>query len=107
MTNALCFYGSGDCGNNPYIGFMQTGVNCPPGRTCIAIDPTDGDNGSTSTTSAGSAPTYPFNRVFDLFNTHLGSSCITTTGRLGSLQSKCAATPNTCGYLYCLASALF
>jgi hypothetical protein len=105
MTNALCFYGSGNCGNNPYIGFMQTGVNCPPGRTCIAIDPTDGDNGSVSTTSAGSAPTYPMNRVFDIYNSLLGTSCITTTGRLGSLQSKCGTSPSTCGYLYCIASS--
>jgi hypothetical protein len=102
MGNSLCFYGLGSCGNNPYIGFMQTGVNCPPGRTCVAIDPMDGDNGSLSTTSAGSAPTYPMNRVYDSWNTLLGTSCITTSGRLASLQTRCDRTPSTCGYLYCM-----
>ena len=104
MANALCFYGYGGCGSNPYLGFMQTGVNCPSGRSCIAIDPTDGDNGSVSTTSAGSAPTYPMNRVYDLYNSLLGTSCITTMGKLGALQSKCGSYPLTCGYLYCIAS---
>jgi hypothetical protein len=102
MGNALCFYGYGSCGNNTYLGFQPTGVNCPSGRTCIAIDPTDGDNGSTSTTSAGSAPTYPGNRVYDPANTLLNTACIHTNGKLLTLQSKCASTPNTCGYLYCM-----
>jgi hypothetical protein len=102
MGNALCFYGYGNCGNNSYLGFQPTGVNCPAGRTCIAIDPTDGDNGSTSTTSAGSAPTYPGNRVYDPANTLLNTACIHTNGKLLTLKSKCAATPNTCGYLYCM-----
>jgi len=104
MGNALCFYGYGDCGNNGYLGFMQTGVSCPPGRTCIAIDPTDGDNGSTSTTSAGSAPSYPMNRVYDPANALLNTGCITSMHKLGSLMSKCAASPSTCGYLYCISS---
>jgi hypothetical protein len=102
MANALCFYGYGNCGNNTYLGFQPTGVSCPTGRTCIAIDPTDGDNGSTSTTSAGSAPTYPMNRVYDPANTLLNSACITTMGKLASLKSKCSTSPSTCGYLYCM-----
>ncbi|MFZ5896501.1 MAG: cellulose binding domain-containing protein [Myxococcota bacterium] len=104
MGNALCFYGHGGCGSNPYIGFTQTTVQCPSGRTCVAIDPTDGDNSSTSTTTAGSAPTYPMNRVYDPYNSLLGGSCITLAGRLGTLQSKCGYYPSTCGYLYCIAS---
>jgi hypothetical protein len=102
MANALCFYGYGSCGNNPYLGFMQTGAGCPSGRSCIAIDPTDGDNGSTSTTSAGSAPTYPMNRVYDPANTLLNSQCITSKGVLATMQSKCSINANTCGYLYCM-----
>lgn len=102
MANALCFYGYGSCGSNPYIAFTQTTTSCPTGRTCIAIDPTDGDNSSTSTTTAGSAPTYPMNRVYDPTNTLLGTQCITTRGVLGTLVSKCSAIPSTCGYLYCV-----
>jgi hypothetical protein len=102
MGNALCFYGYGNCGDNKYLGFQPTGVSCPTGRTCIAIDPTDGDNGSTSTTSAGSAPTYPMNRVYDPSNALLNSACITTMGKLASLKSKCSTSPSTCGYLYCM-----
>ncbi|MGC4091695.1 MAG: cellulose binding domain-containing protein [Polyangiaceae bacterium] len=101
MANALCFYGQGNCGNNTYIGFTQTSTQCPSGRTCVAIDPTDGDNGSASTTTAGSAPSYPLNRVFDPLNMLLGTSCITTAGKLGGIISKCATSPSTCGYLYC------
>ncbi|MGC4091694.1 MAG: cellulose binding domain-containing protein [Polyangiaceae bacterium] len=103
MAGALCFYGQGSCGNNAYIAFTQTGTQCPTGRTCVAIDPTDGDNGSTSTTTAGSAPTYPLNRVLDPTNALLGTSCIMTSGKLGALISKCATSPSTCGYLYCAA----
>lgn len=102
MANALCFYGYGSCGSNPYIAFVQTTASCPTGRTCIAIDPTDGDNSSTSTTTAGSAPTYPLNRVYDPSNTLLNTQCITTRGQLGKLVSKCSTLPSTCGYLYCV-----
>jgi len=106
MSGWLCYFGmdaSGfGCGANPYLGFLQTGNGCPAGRTCIAIDPTDGDNGTTSTTSAGSAPTYPRNSVYDPDGTLLGTACITTKGKLGSMVSKCSAMPDTCGYSYCV-----
>ncbi|MGE5783000.1 MAG: hypothetical protein ACM3ZE_00350, partial [Myxococcales bacterium] len=104
MANALCFYGYGSCGSNPYIAFAQTTTGCPSGRTCIAIDPTDGDNSTTSTTTTGSAPSYPLNRVYDPANSLLNTQCITTRGRLGTLVSKCGLIPSTCGYLYCVAN---
>jgi hypothetical protein len=103
MVNTMCFYSAGSCGSNPYIGFQVTTTNgCPTGKTCIAIDPTDGDNSSTSTTTAGSAPTYPMNRVWNSDNSLLGTGCITTAGKASTLVSQCVAKPNTCGYLYCL-----
>jgi hypothetical protein len=106
LGHALLFYGGaavgGNAATNPYVGYTTTGLaGCPSGATCIAIDPTDGDNGSTSTTSAGSAPTYPMNRVQDTIPSMLGQACIRTNGALASLISKCAASPNTCGTLYC------
>jgi hypothetical protein len=104
MANSLCYFGHGSCGSNPYIGFAQVTAGCPSGKTCVAIDPTDGDNSSTSTTTAGSAPTYPLNRVYDPANSLLGSACITTKGLLGTMTSKCATFPATCGYLYCIAN---
>ncbi|HEY5957712.1 MAG TPA: cellulose binding domain-containing protein, partial [Polyangiaceae bacterium] len=103
MANALCFYGQGNCGQNPYIGFAQTAAGCPTGKTCVAVDPTDGDNSSTSTTTAGSAPTYPLNRVYDPSNALLSTQCVSTKGLLGQLVSKCASMPATCGTLYCVA----
>jgi hypothetical protein len=105
LINTMCFYGAADCGNNPYIGYVSTNVpGCPSGKTCIAIDPTDGDNGSTSTTTAGSAPTYPANRVYNPTNSLLGTQCITTAGLLGTMTSRCASYPSTCGTLYCIAN---
>jgi hypothetical protein len=104
LANALCFFGQGSCGANPYIGFIGTSQGCPSGQTCVAIDPIDGDNSSGSTTTAGSAPTYPLNRVWNPDNSLLGTACITTTNKLGTLQSKCSVTPSTCGYLYCIAN---
>jgi hypothetical protein len=102
MTSALCFFGQGGCGGNPYVGLVQVTAGCPAGRTCLAIDPTDGDNSTTSTTTSGSAPTYPLNRVWDPTNSLLGTQCITSvTGRLGALVSMCSLVPATCGYLYC------
>ena len=110
LDYTLCFYG-GPCtwGNNtsanPYLGIIKTGVTgCPTGKTCIAIDPGDGDNSSTSTTTAGSAPTYPKNVVYDPANTLLGTQCITTRGLLGTMVSKCSLQPDTCGNLYCIAN---
>ena len=103
ISNGMCFYGFGNCGNgNPYLSYTVTGQGCPAGRTCIAIDPTDGDNGSGTTTTAGSAPTYPLNRLYDPTNSKLNSACVTTAGKLTTMVSKCATLPATCGYLYCI-----
>jgi hypothetical protein len=103
MVNTMCFFSAGSCGSNPYIGFQVTQANgCPAGKTCVAIDPTDGDNGSGSTTSAGSAPSYPGNRVWNPDNSLLGTQCITTMGKLLGLQSKCSYKAETCGFLYCM-----
>ena len=105
MKNALCTFGSTACNNtNPYLAFTVTGQGCPTGRTCVAIDPTDGDNGSLTTTTTGAAVTYPFNRLYDPANTKLNSSCITTTNLAGKMLSKCSTIPTTCGYLYCMAN---
>lgn len=104
LGNTLCFFGYGNCGGNAYIAFQQTTTGCPAGRTCVAIDPTDGDNSSTSTTTAGSAPTYPLNRVYNPTNSLLGTQCITTSGLLGTLTSRCSRYPWSCGYLYCIAN---
>ena len=103
LGNDLCMYGYGDCGTyNGYIKYTVTGQGCPSGRTCIAIDPADGDNTSTTTTTAGTTPTYPMNRVYNPDNTLLNSACSTTAGKVTKLVSKCTATPSTCGYLYCI-----
>ena len=105
LMATMCFYGAYGCGNNSYIGYITTNLpGCPSGKQCIGIDPTDGDNGSTSTTTAGSAPSYPFNRAYDPANTLLGTQCITTAGLLGTMTSKCSFAPNTCGTLYCIAN---
>lgn len=113
LANALCFFGQGSCGGNPYIGYTTAGLSaCPTGASCIAIDPTDGDNTAMSSTSAGTAKTYPMNRVYDAKSipdangkispdSLLGSACITTTGKYGKLTSKCSSSPATCGFLYC------
>ena len=102
LSNGLCFYGFGNCGNgNPYIKYTITGQGCPTGRTCVAVDPSDGDNGTTTTTTAGSAPAYPGNRVYDPTNVLLGSACTMTSGRVTTLISKCSIMPATCNYLYC------
>ena len=107
MANWLCFYGMNGtdgygCGGNPSLAFVVTSQGCPIGRTCVAIDPTDGDNSTSSSTSAGSAPSYPMNRVYDPSSSLLGTACITTKGVLTTLQSKCSAYPATCGYDYCM-----
>lgn len=101
LANDLCMFDYGTCGNNPFIKFTVTGQGCPTGRTCVAIDPTDGDNGSGTTTTAGSAPTYPQNRLYDPTNSKLNTQCVTTAGKLTTLTSRCSALPSTCGYLYC------
>jgi hypothetical protein len=106
MSNTLCFFGQNtagtDCGNNLFVGFTKTQVNCPPGRVCVAIDPDDGDAGTSTTTQAGSAPTYTLNRLYDPPRAKLNTACIKTSGGAGTMQSKCAAYPNTCDYLYCM-----
>ena len=102
----LCMFGYGSCGgNNPYINYLPAvqGNGCPAGRTCIALDPTDGDNGSGTTTTAGAAPVFPLNRFYDPNNTKLNTQCSTTANKLGTMVSKCAAMSSTCGYLYCVA----
>lgn len=101
LANDLCAFDYGTCGNNPFIKFLVTGQGCPAGRTCVAIDPTDGDNGSGATNSAGSAPTYPQNRLYDPANSKLNSQCVTAAGKLSTMTSRCSALPSTCGYLYC------
>jgi hypothetical protein len=106
MSNALCYFGQNtsgtNCGDNQFVGFTKTQVNCPTGRVCVAIDPDDGDAGSGTTTSAGSAPTYTLNRLWDPNNTMLNTACIKTSGPAGTMQPKCATYPSTCGYLYCM-----
>jgi len=106
MSNTLCFYGQNtsgtNCGSNNFIGFTKTQTNCPAGRVCVAIDPDDGDSGTGTTTSAGSAPTYTLNRLWDPPGLKLNSQCIKTSGPAGTMQSKCATNPSTCGYLYCM-----
>ncbi len=109
LEYTLCFFGGvcsyGSSATNPYLGVIKSGIaGCPSGKMCIAVDPTDGDNGSTSTTTAGSAPTYPNDRVYNPDNSLLGSACITASGLYGTLKSNCATNPRTCGYLYCIAS---
>jgi hypothetical protein len=101
LANALCFYGQGSCGQNPYISFVTTSQGCPSGQTCVAIDPDDYDTNSSGTTSAGSAPMYPLNRLWDPNNYKLNTKCTHTTNKLGTMKSKCATSPSTCGYLYC------
>lgn len=104
LRAALCFHGEGSCGNdNPFIGFTTAGLSaCPSGATCVAVDPTDGDVSSTSTTSAGSAPTYPYNKVYNPDNSLLNTACIKTSGVLAKLISNCASNSKTCGWLYCM-----
>jgi hypothetical protein len=127
LRKALCAYrfsiaGGFGCGSNPYVsplvippgGTCPSGVtckvdaSCPAGKMCVAIDPGDGDVTGTNTTSAGSAPTYYQNRVTTLDPANpappVGSACITTAGKLGTLQDKCAVSAATCGWLYCIPS---
>jgi hypothetical protein len=103
LANALCFYGQGSCGNNPYIAFISNAQGCPSGQRCVAIDPTDTVNSTTNTTSAGTAPTYPYNKVYDPAGVLLNTSCITSTAKLGRLLSKCGTMPATCGWDFCTA----
>lgn len=105
MANALCFYGDESCGlDNPFLGFTVTGQGCPRGRTCVAVDPTDGDNGSLTTTTGQNAVSYPFNRLYDPGLSKLGSPCITRANFAGAMLNKCSIVPSTCGYLYCVAT---
>jgi hypothetical protein len=105
IANTLCYYGFNalgvGCGSNPFIAPRITTDSCPTGRTCLAVDPADGDNG-TATTTSGSAPMYPMNRVYDPTNSLINTPCTTTTGKVTKLVSKCTTTPSTCGYLYCI-----
>jgi hypothetical protein len=109
LQERLCYFGMssqtfGTCGNgNPWIAYVS-GVSqgCPTGRTCVAIDPTYEDGGTTSTTQPGAIPTYSLNRVWDPANTLLGTKCLTTTGYYGTMKSMCSSIPSTCGFLYCV-----
>jgi hypothetical protein len=104
MSNELCFYGQDTgttgCGSNPFVGFTKTQTSCPSGRVCVAIDPTDGDNGSITPISG--APTYPLNRLWDPTNEFLNSACTKTSGPAGTMLPRCTDYPATCGYLYCM-----
>ena len=106
IANTLCYFGFNalgvGCGSNPFINPRITTNSCAAGQTCIAIDPSDGDNGSVTTTTAGSAPTYSNNRVYNPDNSMLNSSCTTSSGKATKLTSRCSLQPSTCGYLYCL-----
>lgn len=105
LANDLVAFGFGNAGgNNPYIKYTITGQGCPTGRTCVAIDPTDGDTGSGMTTTAGSVPSYPLNRFYDETYSKLNTQCLTTQNKLGTMKSKCATNPTLCGYLYCIAN---
>ena len=106
LQNALCFYGEGRCGGNPFLSFVQTDATCPTGRTCVAIDPTDGDNGSLPPCNQTSSPGYYMNRTYDPANELLSCGCLYSDGLDGvawwsQLVSKCSTVPSTCGYLYC------
>jgi hypothetical protein len=103
LAAALCFYGYGGCGSNPYIAYNSGSSlpGCPSGQKCVAIDPTDTVNTTTNTTSAGTAPTYPYNQAWDPNGTILNTACITTTAKLGKMRSKCSLLPATCGWDYC------
>ncbi len=106
IANTLCYFGFNalgqGCGSNPFIAPTITTNSCPAGRTCLAIDPADGDNASTTTTTAGSAPVYSMNRVYNPDNSLLNSACTTSQGKVTKLVSKCTTTASTCGYLYCM-----
>jgi hypothetical protein len=106
IANTLCYFGFNalgvGCGSNPFIAPRITTDSCPAGRTCLAIDPADGDNAVVTTTTAGaSAPVYPMNRVYDDTNLKLNTACQTTSGKASKLTSKCTSMPATCGFLYC------
>lgn len=104
MVNTLGFYGYATTApNNPYIAFTVTGQGCPMGRTCVAVDPTDSDNGTTSQTGQA-AVMYPLNRLYDVAGVMLGQRCITTASKAGTMVSKCASLPTTCNFLYCVAN---
>ncbi len=107
MANALCYFGqdspSGACGGNQFIGFTVAQTGCPAGRVCVAIDSDPNDTGTAKTTAGSGGPIYSMNRIYNPNNSLLNSSCTTTTGRAGKMQTKCSAKPTTCGYLYCTA----
>lgn len=47
-------------------------------------------------------PVYSLNRTNCPDNSLLGTQCVTTGGLCGTMQSKCATVPSTCGFLYCV-----
>ena len=56
-----------------------------------------------TTTTGQAAVSYPMNRLWDPANTMLNKACVTSANVAGTMVSKCAALPATCGYLYCVA----
>lgn len=115
MVYWFCYFGQApsgaadvgvQCSNNPYVGFIQTNVNCPEGHYCIAIDPDPGDTGTTSSTTSGAAPTYPMNRLLvnpdtspnsPRWSEMINTPCTKTTGLVTTLKAK----TNVTDYLFC------
>ena len=94
---------SGGVVANTTVGGNNSGGTSANGTTGCELSTTT----SQVVTDAGvtvTAPSYDANRTYCPDNTLLGTACVTTKGALGTLVSKCAAVPDTCGYLYCVAS---
>lgn len=49
-------------------------------------------------------PRFAMNRFWDPTNVMLGYECTTSAGQNGTMVSKCATIPSTCGFLYCVAN---
>jgi hypothetical protein len=100
LEHALDFFGAGACGSSPYLGFQVTRIGCPPGRTCIAIDPTREDGG---------APPCP-NVSYPLYDTWYpwplspgcSDTCTTPYYVPGHLASFASSVPSSAGWLYCV-----
>jgi hypothetical protein len=67
LHNALCFFHEGACGGNEFIRFKvgDTLPGCRSGDICVSIDPTDGDSGTTATTTASGIPSFRLNRLYN------------------------------------------
>jgi hypothetical protein len=103
LISSLCLFNAADCGGNGFIGFLSKSVpGCPSGKMCVAIDPLDGDTTDHGGTYVNNLIQYPMNRTIDPDNSLLGTACRTTTGRTGTMTSRCATIPTSCGTLYCV-----